>query len=201
MKVTIPESYAEVTVRQYKNLWAAYEKEQDGPTAIRRCIEVMGNLEPGALNDAEYDSLGGAASKLQWLLDEPDPFTMRMPLVQRLHLEGREYGFIPDWTRLTVAEHADLETMCSNDIFRNLERVMAILYRPIVKEAFGMYEIETYEPDKERSKVMLDCTMDVCVSAVVFFCNTARALATTTRRYLREEATAMQSTKNGDGTD
>ena len=200
MKITIPESYAEVTVGKYKRLWQAYEKEQDGPTAMRRCIEVMADLENGALNDAEYDSLSYAAEKLQWLLNEPDPFTMGKPLVQRVHLEGREYGFIPDWTRLTVAEHADLETMCSNGVFEHLERVMAILYRPIVKEAFGMYEIETYEPDKERSRVMLGMSMEVCVSAVVFFCNTAKDLAITTKRYLREMEAQTPSTKSGVGT-
>lgn len=202
MKIKLPETYAEMTVGQYMELWDTFEREQDTPTAIRRCIEILASLDQGALNDADWNDIDQAAEKLRWLLDEPDPFTLRMQLQQKVCLEGRWYGFIPDWSKLTVAEYADLETYCNQGLFMHLDRAMAVMYRPITREAHGMYDIETYEPSKERRELMRDCPMSVCVSAVVFFCRIQKVSATTTQRYSREMAAAKKTRykRNGGGT-
>lgn len=176
MTITIPDGYDEVTVGQYQRLWHEFDKEPDQITALRRCIEVLGNLENGTLNNAEWGSLTEAAAKVMWFLNDPNPWTMRTPLQQRAKIKGTEFGFIPDWTRLTVAEYVDLQTLCDKGMVEHLDKVMAILYRPIVKEANGMYDIETYEPDKWRTEAMQECPMTVAVSAVVFFCNIQKAL-------------------------
>lgn len=181
MKLKLPETYAEVTVSQYRQMWSAINDHHDSTTTARRVVEVLAGLESGTLNTADYADLETATNALRWLLDEPDPFTLKLPLQQRIHIEGLEYGFIPDWTKLTVGEYADLETFCHKGLVEHLDKAMSVMYRPITKHGLDMYEIETYEPSRERVEAMGQCTMDVCVSAMVFFCGIQKELATTMR--------------------
>tara|TARA_R110000803_G_scaffold108539_1_gene176852 strand:+ start:6632 stop:7282 length:651 start_codon:yes stop_codon:yes gene_type:complete len=202
MKVTLPDDFSEITVGQYMKLWAMYEKENDAYNAQRRCIELLAGLEPNALQDATWDSIERASATLNWLMEDPDPFTRKMPLVRRFELKGQQYGFIPDLSKLTVGEYADLETMCSGGVFKSLEKLCAILFREVIDEKLDKYEIANYRISKERKEAMLDLPMNIAIGAVVFFCNTAKELISTTQHYLEKEKAkvkAMQSTKNGAG--
>jgi len=187
MKITLPEGYHEITVGQYKELYEVYNKEEFGYQGIRRCIELLAGIEKGDLIHARFEDIEKATHKIKWLLDEPDALTMKSKLQARIVLNGRKYGFIPDWTRLTVAEFADLETYCSLGVYQNIDKMLSVLYRPIIKEDMDMYEIEPYEPNKERQHLMNECTMDVCVSAIVFFCNIQKAFVTITPPYLKKK--------------
>ena len=191
MKLKLPENYDEITVGQYRQMWTAIQDNHDETTTARRVVEILGNLEPGTLSNADYADLNTATAALRWIMDEPDPFALEMPLHQRVYLEGMEYGFIPDWSKLTVAEYADLETFCHRGLFDYLEKAMAVMYRPIVQEGLDMYEIETYEPSKQREQVMSDCPMSVCVSAMVFFCAIQKELATTMQRSSKPRGRTM----------
>lgn len=188
MKIRIPEGWHEVTVDQYKRMWKAFERDSEGITAARRALEELADLKEGDLLYADQHDIEYATSKLSWMFDEPDPFSAgKNDLKQRVVLDGRTFGFIPDWTKLTVAEFADMETYCNQGMFQNLEKIMAVLYRPIIAQEFDMYDIEPYTPSKQRQKLMLQCPMDVCVSATVFFCNIQKELATITRHYSETE--------------
>lgn len=205
MKIRLPEGWHEITVGQYKRLWAAFEREPEGINAVRRCLEVLSDLREGELIHAEHRDIEKATTKIAWLLDEPDPFTLKADLKQRVTIQGRTFGFIPDWTKLTVAEYADMETYCNKGLFEHLEKMMSVLYRPIVAQEFDMYDVEPYTPNKERQRLMLECPMDVCVSAVVFFCNIQKALATTSLPYLSKETESKtirpkRWRRNGGGT-
>ena len=106
MKIILPDDYSEITVGQYKKLWKLYEKEEDAYVAQRRCIELLAKLEEGALKNASWESIEKASGTINWLISEPDPFTLKLPLVRRFRLNDVDYGFIPDWSRLTVGEYA-----------------------------------------------------------------------------------------------
>lgn len=201
MKVTLPDDFSEITVGQYMELWAMYEKETDAYNAQRRCIEMLSGLEPNSLQDATWDSIERASATLNWLMQDPDPFTRKMPLVRRFELKGQQYGFIPDLSKLTVGEYADLETMCSGGVFKSLEKLCAILFREVIDEKLDKYEIVNYRVSKERKKAMLDLPMNIAIGAMVFFCNTAKELISTTQHYLEKEkkVKATQYTKNGAG--
>ena len=92
MKITLPDNYSEVTVGQYMELWKMYEKEDDAYLAQRRAIETLAGLEPNALQDASWESIEQSSETLNWLISEPDPFTLKMPLIRRFELKGQQYG-------------------------------------------------------------------------------------------------------------
>lgn len=202
MKITLPDNYSEVTVGQYMELWKMYEKEDDAYNAQRRAIETLAGLEPNSLQNATWESIEQSSATLNWLISEPDPFTLKMPLVRRFELKGQQYGFIPDMTRLTVGEYADLETMCSSGVFESMNKLCAILFREVTTEKLDKYEIVPYSISPDRKVNMLDLPMNIAVGAIVFFCNTAKELVSTTERYLEnaeKSLKAMPSIKNGDG--
>lgn len=179
MKITLPTDFSEVTVSQYKRLWKVYEHEKEPYEAVRRAIETLCDLDHGALQQAHWGSIEEAAEKIGWLMQEPDVLTLKMPLKQKVKLRGIKYGFVPDWSRLTVGEFADIETYTQQGLFDKLEKILSVLYRPICKEKGDSYEIEKYEVSKRRQEAMLHLPMDVAIGAMVFFCNIERALATT----------------------
>ena len=187
MKISLPEDYTEISVQQYKDLWAEYERHEEAFHAHRRAIEILSGLKRDTLADAAWEDIEAASTKMNWLLSEPDPFVSNTKVKDKVKIEGVEYGFIPDWTRLTVGEYADLETMCNKGMFEYLEKIMSVMYRPITRTKDGMYEIERYEPSKDREEVMLKCPMDVVVGAVVFFCDIAEVLSTTMQPYLTND--------------
>ena len=202
MKITIPEDYSEITVGQYKALWKMYEKAEDAYTAQRRCIELLAGLKEGELQNASWESIEVISAKLNWLVDDPDPFALKMPLVNTFELHGIKYGFIPDWTRLTVGEYADLETFCKGGVFDVLEELCAILFREIVAEKNDRYEIKPYDISEKRKAAMLDLPMNIAVGAMVFFSHIEKELATITQRYLSQVEKESQTlfTPSGAGT-
>tara|TARA_R110000803_G_scaffold144922_3_gene210744 strand:- start:3 stop:674 length:672 start_codon:yes stop_codon:yes gene_type:complete len=203
MKITLPDDYSEVTVGQFQSLYKLYEKEEDAYVAQRRCIELLANLEEGALQHASWESIESASAKINWLISEPDPFTLKLPLVNTFELQGKRYGFIPDWSKLTVGEYADLETLCRDGMFSVLEKVCACLFREIVEEVGDQYTIRPYTLDKRRHRTMLSLPMNIAVGAIVFFCHIEEELISTTQRYSREmeKGQEMDSIPNGDGSE
>jgi len=202
MKVSLPEGYHEITIEQYQNVWKAYEKSMNAHESVRLAIECLGGLEPGSLKNAQWHEIEKAGELLAWFIADPDASTMKQPLQQKVMLDNRWYGFIPNWTTLTVGEFADLDTYCNQGMFDNLHVIMSILYRPIVLERHDSYEIETYVPSKERKAKMLNLKMDVAIGALVFFCNIEKELAITMQHSLsKKEQTKKlkQFTVNGAG--
>ncbi len=203
MKVSLPEGYHEITIEQYQNVWKAYEKSMNAHESVRLAIECLGGLEPGTLKNAQWHEIEKAGELLAWFMSDPDASTMKQPLQNKVKLNDRWYGFIPNWTTLTVGEFADLDTYCNQGMFENLHIIMSILYRPIVLERHDSYEIETYLPSKERKAEMLNLKMDVAIGALVFFCNIEKELAITMQHYSNGKTQMKkprQFTASGDGT-
>ncbi len=184
MKITLPDDWHEVSLEKYKELWQVYERETESYAAVRRSIEVLAGLAPGTLEHVEWGDLAKATEKIHWFLSEPDARTMQMPLQNIITHKNKQYGFIPDWSTLTVGEFADIETYMQDSTFKNLEHIMSILYRPIALIRHDCYEIELYKPDKKRAEEMLTLPMDVVMGALVFFCSIEKALAITTQQSL-----------------
>ena len=65
-----------------------------------------------------------------------------------------------------------------------MERIIALVYRPIKEDKGYEYSIEDYAPSEKKNKIMLDCPMDVAVSAMLFFCRIGEALVKDTPPYL-----------------
>lgn len=203
VKIKIPESYADVTVRQYKRMMQMWNDTDDAKEAALKAVAALCDLDREVLNYADSGDVSKVIEDLLWLVKEPNPLAMTLPLQRIVKLNGVEYGFIPNWTKLTVGEFADLESYSSKNLFDNLEKALAVWYRPITKKkADDSYSIEPYEPHFTKQEKMLDMPMDVVVGAMVFFYRIERRLAIDSRLSSIRQARKNQKTKSttsGDG--
>ena len=65
-------------------------------------------------------------------------------LTMVLDIDGQEYGFHPNLSDLTLGEFVDLDNYCK-DIWKNMHKTMAILYREVTKKKGKKYGIVDYD--------------------------------------------------------
>ena len=163
--ITIPEDLYDVTIDQYKRVQAIPEGDELRQVVDTICIlcdltqeEVMGMEKKDILH------IGGVLGGIIDKYDESYP-------VERIIELDTRYGFHPNLSRITLAEFADIETLCKDSLDKHLPQVMGILYRPIVEEHGDFYRIEDYDGEDKEMK------MAHALGAAAFFLRTGKALA------------------------
>ena len=185
MNVTVPEDFSDITIRQYQNLIKAWDSTEDTREAALKTICACCDLEMDLVKNASWSDIEKIVDMVTWLFETPDPTKLDLPLQNRFTLNEVTYGFIPDRTKLSLGEFADLETFSAKGAYQNLECIIALVYRPIKEDKGYEYSIEDYAPSEKKNKIMLDCPMDVAVSAMLFFCRIGEALVKDTPPSLR----------------
>jgi hypothetical protein len=125
-----------------------------------------------------------------------------------IKVDGVEYGFHPDLSEITLGEYADIETYIQNGMEKNLSKLMAVLYRPVVEKNGKYYSIEGYNGSgvrmrSEKFKKMKAADVN---SSLVFFWTLGNELSTILPLYLMERMEQVKqslqmksSQQSGDG--
>ena len=105
-----------------------------------------------------------------------------------IKVDDVEYGFHPDLSEITLGEYADIETYIQNGMEKNLSKLMAVLYRPVVEKNGKYYSIEKYNGSgvrmrAEKFKKMKAADVN---SSLVFFWTLGNELSTILPLYLME---------------
>lgn len=103
----------------------------------------------------------------------------------RFKIKDIDFGFIPNLDKITFAEYVDLQTY-ANDI-QNMHRLMAILFRPIIRTDGDKYSILPYNGTEEYAQIMLHTPMNIVNGALVFFWNLTSELSDNIQKSLTEE--------------
>lgn len=97
----------------------------------------------------------------------------RNELVMTFEHNGQLYGLENDWSKLAFGAWIDFEVYSSEDIYSNLHKIMAILYRPVIHQDKKTlkYKIAPYNSDdiEERANVMRLAPVRFWLGASVFF--------------------------------
>jgi len=107
-------------------------------------------------------------------------------LVRTFKMNGINYGFIPNFDKISLGEHATIDTLLGND--DNIPLLMSVLYRPIKRKAGEFYEIEKYTGDESKAEFYKDITMDIVVSSMLFFWTLSKELLSNTLLHLEDKA-------------
>lgn len=164
MKITVPDSLADISVKQYKQL-AEIEFKEDSTEWIIESISLLCGLtkeQVGTLTMPEVEKISKIISRLN------NADKNNQELSTKIKYKGKKYGFHPNLSKLTVGEFADLETYCGGGFFDNLNEILSILYRPIKTEGGDFYTIEKYKGDVFPN-YWDNLKMDVVMGAVNFF--------------------------------
>jgi hypothetical protein len=127
-------------------------------------------------------------------------FEQKPNLVTKFKLNNKEYGFHPQLDDLTLGEYIDLDTFIGD--WENIEKAMAVLYRPVVNKLKNKYTIEEYKVGRDAE--ILDMPMDAVLSSIFFLWNLGLDLSKTMMNYLDKEETQaltqfLNSQPNGAG--
>ena len=113
-------------------------------------------------------------------------------------LEGKEYGFIPDWNEFTLGEWIDVEEYCK-DFWGNTHKILAVLYREVHRSQGDAYTIKPYTA-KEDTEIFKQLPANIFGGSMVFFLTSRQRLLNTLKlSLLRVAEKAIDSVNDGDG--
>lgn len=162
MKITIPENLAEVRLDKYLQFNEVIER--DGITDEEILYNKVSIFTDIKLRDVRRIPLKDL-KQINSLIDVA--LTSEMPFKQRFKIDDVEFGFIPNLDKMTNAEWVDLMNYQNDE--SKLNKLMAILFRPITKTSLDTYVIETYKGTEKHAKTMLKTPLNIVKGATGFF--------------------------------
>lgn len=194
-KYELPTSWSEVSLEQYSKLMIALENDSSNEIeAVIKTLEALVGIDVSTLSKVPLKYLKTAYAELSTL-------TATMPsteLKRIIDVDGTAYGFIPDFDALTFGEFCDLDNYLQ-DSWNNLDKILAILYRRVIKREGDKYKIEPYSLDdiKERRELFKNnLSIDTIYGSLVFFYTIGSKHISTMLSYLEEENKVLRKRKS-----
>ena len=194
LDITIPTNLSEITLRQYKHFLKIQKSQDDENFLSAKIIEIFCKVKLEDVMQIKFNDSEYIVNTLT------EMFEQKPNLVTRFKLNNKEYGFHPQLDDLTLGEYIDLDTFIGD--WENIEKAMAVLYRPVVNKLKDKYTIEEYKVGRDAE--ILDMPMDAVLSSIFFLWNLGLDLSKAMMNYLDKEETQaltqfLNSQPNGAG--
>lgn len=111
------------------------------------------------------------------------------PVQATFEFNGKLYGLETDLTKLNFGGWIDLETFISMGFNENLNKIVALYYRPIQAQLGKTYVLEPYDTDDclKRAEEFLELPFDIVSGASVFFLTFTKTYTKDTLHSLRRK--------------
>ena len=194
LDITIPTDLSEITLRQYKHFLKIQKSQDDENFLSAKIIEIFCKVKLEDVMQIKFNDSEYIVNTLT------EMFEQKPNLVTKFKLNNKEYGFHPQLDDLTLGEYIDLDTFIGD--WENIEKAMAVLYRPVVNKLKDKYTIEEYKVGIDAE--ILDMPMDAVLSSIFFLWNLGLDLSKAMMNYLDKEETQaltqfLNSQPNGAG--
>ena len=184
MDVALPATYSDLTLAQAMTLYTSHDQTEWVSQCSGLTIDAVRQLPV-----AQYERA------CKYLFDLKEAATAKHQ--RTFTLEGNEYGFIPDWTKFTTGEWIDMERY-TDDWWANADKIMALLYRRVVRRFGSAYTIAEYTAE-ENAEVMRQMPAEYANGALVFFWTIKNRRLNGTRQSLLKAARQGLLLPSGDG--
>lgn len=198
MRVIIPTDLKDIKLSQYLRYLKVVKENQDDETFV--CIQMVAifcNLSVAEVMKIPVNDFTEIIELLAKVLDQ------KPERVKTFKMDSVEYGFIPNLDKMTIGEHATIDSLLGSD--ENLALLMSVLYRPITKKLTPFYTIEPYDGDESKAELFNDVRMDVVTGSILFFWNLSKELLNNILSHLESKAMREEKsleevfTNDGDG--
>jgi len=179
LNITVPTDLSEITLRQYKHFLKIQKNVNDEKFLSAKIVEIFCKMKLEDVMRLKFKDSEHIVTKLT------EMFEQKPNLVTNFKLNKINYGFHPQLDDLTLGEYIDLDTFIGD--WENIEKAMAVLYRPVVNKVKEKYTIEEYVVGKDAE--ILDMPMDAVLSSIFFLWNLGLDLSKTMMNYLDKEQT------------
>ena len=205
MKITIPTSWADVTLKQYKQIVEVpslgFKDELDNHL---RVLSILTGIDDTEFLSIPLKELNRILLKIKFIYQKPN----KLPIQHKITLNGQRYrvNYLP--SQLDAGEYIDLSNYTKEEdkIIENMPKILAVFLKPINfwgGMQKGKYKLnkqgrmsQTMESREETAKLADDITMDVIFPMSDFFLKTwERSIEVTKAYFLHERRKAMNEAR------
>lgn len=129
IEIDIPEY---LTIEQYQDI-NRYKAIDSKFEKLVRTVSTFTNLSYDDIRNMPVDTLQEIAKDIDHISDHKDEFHAI------IEFNDKVYGY-QDIKASSLGSYIDLENFCKEDMDKNLHKIAALLYRPIVKNTLGGYK-------------------------------------------------------------
>jgi hypothetical protein len=176
IQITMPETWADITLKQYLALQYDLEAYKDDEEAIMSFMMIhlcgLSVEDISGLSRTSYNQL--KESILSFVNNT------QHELARYITIDKIEYGFEPNLANMSYGAYCDMTRYDTIAIDKNWPKIMNILYRPVDKKGMGeTYSIEKYITNTNWDK-WLDVSMDKHFGCFFLFVNISMDLLNAT---------------------
>jgi len=162
--IEVPE---EMTIGMYQIIQSNPELFENNP---HQYISLFTGIPFPELKNLNVDQINLIETFLSSRVEVPS----KNELVLTFEHDGVMYGLENDWSKLAFGAWIDFEVYSSENIVQNINKIMAILYRPVIssdKKNPKKYKITPYKSEEieDRAQIMLDVPVRYWLGASQFF--------------------------------
>jgi hypothetical protein len=206
VKVRIPTNWNDITLETYlkykKTLDLYKDDDEDELDMVNKSIiialDILCGVAPTFTSQMPVEMLSHVMDSLNKFMSDTT-----FDLQRIITIDGVEYGFEPNLSNIAYGAYLDISKYDNITIDNNWQKIMAILYRPVVSKTGKLYEIKEYTT-MEDDTIFLKTTMDVNFGCIGFFLHLSRDLALYTLKSLNlqeETNLLLQSITERNGKD
>jgi len=164
IEITMPESWADVTLEKYLALQQDLETyKEDEEAQVAFMIHHLCGIDAKQLKSLSKASYDIIKDNLQNFLDIP-----KVELQRIINIDGIEYGFEPNLSKISYGAYADITKYDTLTIDDNWSKIMSILYRPVERKHGDNYSIKVYDGKIDGDKFN-KVKMDIHFGTLFFF--------------------------------
>ena len=163
MKINIPESLNEITIKQFFDFKKCCDVSQDDQYLRLAMVSIFCDVSVEDIKKISSKDFIDISNQLTNVLKETPVH------VERFIINGIEFGFIPNLENITAGEYIELDTLFKDE--ETYLEQMAVMYRPITVTHKNLYNIEPFESTEKHKDIMIAAPISAYLGSKVFFCN------------------------------
>ena len=176
LTLRIPENLKEITLGQYQK-YLKMEKENEDETFIaQKMVEIFCGTKLDYVMKMKWKDVQEIVTDLGHMFEQ-DP-----QLKKQFHLNGVNYGFIPNLDEISFGEFVDLDSYLGD--WQEMHKAMQVLYRPVDISVRGRYNIKEYTAITDDT--MKAMPLEYALGAVFFLLNLGKELSQVMMDYLQK---------------
>ena len=178
-EVTVPTEWKDITIAEYQRyLQIAKSKRKTRDDEI---ISMFCKIDKKLIKKLQLKHKKLLVDKINKFVNSKNETILE----KRIKFKGKQYGFIPNLSKITTGEFVDIEEY-GKDINKNLHRIMSVLYREIDRESGRFYSVKPYDPDELEIDKFKELPMSTTLSAIDFFFHLGKNLLEDLNNYSME---------------
>ena len=193
VSIEIPENLSDIKLSAYKKFILLANETNGDEIALHQFCGLTPAQQEG-MKKKDLDAIRNQIGEI--LVQKP-------ALTKNFMFKGKEYGFHPKIEDISMGEYIDLEEHLK-DPYKNAEKVLGVLYRPITNKMFGRHSIENYDPEVHDGLGFQDLSAEIFIGCLLFFYRIVTELQITFLQSLekdqqRDMMLNLSSAESGDG--